>query len=99
MNATNRLKKAWVIYFTTSSLLMGCNEFVHSFYSYRKLTLQQYGIYNTSLDSTRLKDINFDSCKKAVPSFITGVVLGPILPVLYMAGFRALEFSRCTYLK
>jgi len=95
MNTTYRFKKAWTIYFGTSSLLMGCNEFTHSFYSNRKLTLQQYA----TSDSAKLKNINFDSYKKAVPSFITGVIVGPIFPILYMAGFRALDWNCCPYLK
>jgi hypothetical protein len=82
MNVTYQLRKVWPVYFCTSSLLMGCNEFIHSYYTHRKN-----------------EQINFESYKNSIPSFIAGVIIGPTFPILYLAGFRTLEWKRCPYLK
>ena len=99
MQVTQQLKKVLPVYFWTSSFLFGGNEFIHSFHSCKKMELQRYIIDNVSIDTNKMRDITFDSYKKATPAFLSGVVLGPILPVLYMAGFRPLDWTRCPYMK
>jgi hypothetical protein len=99
MDITRRLKKAWPVYLWTSSFLFGTNEFIHSFYTYRKQELQRYINHNINTGASEIREINFTSCKKATPIFFYGLILGPIFPVLYVAGFRALDWTLCPYMK
>jgi len=99
MNVTYQLRKVWPVYFCTSSLLMGCNEFIHSYYTHRKNLICRHTIHKVDITQRINNQITFESYKNSIPSFIAGAIIGPAFPILYLAGFRALEWKRCPYLK
>lgn len=79
-----KMQRIFVGYILSSSFATGSLEFIHD---YNKL----------------IKTANFESgnhyLEKSIPGFFFGALIGPAVPIFYLAGVKALDWRRCPKLK
>lgn len=79
-----KMQRAFVAYILSSSFATGSLEFIHD---YNRLIKTG----NSVSDNHYLK--------KSIPGFFFGALIGPAVPIFYLAGFKALDWRRCPKLK
>ncbi len=93
------IKRAIPVYFLGSSLLLGCNEYIHSSYAYRKKEIEKELAIYQDISSYKMNRINISSYRIGLVGFVSGAILGPAFPIFYLAGFKGLDWKRCPYMK
>ena len=101
MCAIPSLQRVFASYVILSSSTIGFVEFYHDFVQNKKNAFMKQIIASnsTNISTTKKDAIELECFKKSLPGFFFGALLGPAVPIFYLAGVKALDWKRCPKLK